>query len=82
MLEGITFIAAVTPTEALVDLLEDSIKEWKLCPTKEKFEKLAFNSNLILLKKITNGEVEGAFEVTQQMEKIGQYQKMFENKEN
>jgi hypothetical protein len=82
MLEGITFIAAVTPTEALVDLLEDSIKEWKLCPTKEKFEKLSFNSHLILLKHITEGKVENAIKATQEMEKIGQYKKMFENKEN
>jgi uncharacterized protein YvpB len=75
-------IATATPTEVLVDKLEESIKEWKIFKDDNRLKNIVFNAHLIILKDITEGKMDGAMKVINDMDKLNDYRKMFENKES
>ncbi len=82
MQQVLIMMAAITPTEVLMEELEESIKEWKIFKDEERLKAVVFNSRLILLKDITKGDMNGAMAVMGDFDKLNKYRDMFEKKEN
>jgi len=82
MQQVLTLLAAVTPTDVLIEKLEEAIAEYKIYKDEKRIHGLAFNAQLILLKVITDGNIEGAMKITKDFDKMEEYRKMFENKES
>lgn len=82
MKEMLIMVAAMTPTELLVEKLEEAISKWKAAKTDEIFEEVAFAANLILLKKVTEGKVDGAEKLISDIEKLMKLDEMFKPNEN
>lgn len=75
-------VAAVTPTEMLIDRLKESITQWEIHKDEERLKEVAFNSHLIMIKHMTGGEMKGAMEVMGDIDKLDQYRRMFDNKQS
>lgn len=87
---AIVLMASVLPQEKLIELLEESISEYKEASLlgkseedmQEEFTKIGFHCHLILLNLVSHNSVQGAVDTIERMEKISRATKMFEPDEN
>lgn len=80
MKEFFVYMVCSVTEEKLVAELEQAISEWKIFKDEERFERVAFCSHLILLRQVTNGDVNKAREVIGEMNKVSDISNMFNNK--
>ena len=79
-------MASVVPQEHLVEMLQESIEQWKeaklLGKSEEEieheFKRMGFHCHLILLNIISNNSVDGAIDTVEKMERVRRASKMFE----
>jgi len=86
-MKGLLVIAAAAMSkEALVDLLEEAVEEFKKDPTDENFKKVAMPALMVTTKAsiIEKGgdSTEAAIEMIQELDRTGKASKLLDSEEN
>lgn len=82
MIEQLIPVISILPTEMLVKKLKRSIVDWESNKSDDNFNQMVFDAHCLMLKKISDGTLQGAEKVIKDMKKIEHYRQMFSNKEN
>ena len=80
MKELLILKAAASTKEQLIDDFKEAITEWEINKTENNFDMLVFHAHLLMLRKLTKGDMSEAFKVMKDMDKFDRLTSVFENK--
>lgn len=70
-------IAAMMPIEEMIESLKQSINDYESDNSDDNLKKIQMNCSLILAKKVTGGDMEGAIKACEKIDRMEQANELF-----